>query len=928
MAESFESTCIPLLGLPIHKLTMVPNPVSTTFTAVSKGQKRTGDSLPSSSDTHNVDRGRAHKRVKIYDARTILSQNKDTALKDGELDLNAFLKAREFEIKALEDGMQRSKGNLMERAFQSVPRDMRRRTASHNVKRVPKRLQNRAKREMKGDNTPTVDKSKRQPRTTRGRLRAETAKRLGILAAKKLANKSKDGDAVKNMDVRAARPKIRKDKLNGPPKPVSKFRKRQIHKTWLPTHMWHAKRARMTEPKIPFWRFALPITCTEKSYRPTHRASGARGAIAWDMSYMGTIALEGPNESLEKVLRSVGVSETNLWDQKGELWRNGKRSWVGWLSRKSGDECVQIGPSTVIWCTSESRSANEAAAPKNEPLHRIFVRVHPAMFLETWDELLRLSKIQRPKVHIEDLRFEIGSISVTGPGSTETLLGILHPLQQCLDATAGSDTQHAETFKSLAGVTNPASLPANAILSFLVMDPRLRYPSRKITLPKPDDEDANFKLLEMLATWPVDKSNPSSGLFDRNIRFKATRLPAQKAINRRKGLAAPGDHPSSLPTDPQIPVMLVASRAASSSSAQGTWTLLAPWKCILPFWYGLVHHPLTSGGNPRFGGLDELRQTYFEQGIPWFPADYPGTDAGFAWEIEKREERKAKWNKRPKGKRIEWDSLNLGAGRKGEIGRGCACDFERLIGIEAMPLEENSPNPTDSIPKLSTQVDEGKSNSKTDTPATPVEPKKVVSPIHQISKKAFSTLLSSPTATAPPSTHVANIRLTLTSRGVASPCARIYRLPSSCPSENSTLSTDQSSTPPSTTREAWLALLPSPNSQHPSSQSTKPQTKIPRNIPLPERTRLLAQSLLQAPPLTDGTEGDDHPNVPDEEDLIGFVTTGEFNLADGKGVAIGTVVVGKVLEGLKNGKGKRQAKLCIVRNAGETVGRLARWEIA
>ncbi|EPE25544.1 hypothetical protein GLAREA_01456 [Glarea lozoyensis ATCC 20868] len=895
---------------------MGPKTPSTNAVTLSKGQKRRAPP-PTSSCTPNADRGRGPKRVKLYDARTILSQNKDAALKNGELDLNAFLKAREFEIKALEDGMQRSKGNLMERAFQSVPRDLRRRTASHNVKRVPKRLQKRAKREMEGDNTPTVDSSKRKPRTTRGRLRAETAKRLGILAAKKLAQKSKTGDAEKKLDIRAARPKIRKDKLNGPPKPVSKFRKRQIHKTWLPTHMWHAKRARMTEPKNPFWRFALPVTSTEKSYRPTHRASGARGAVAWDMSYMSTIGLEGPVESLEKVLKAMGVTEANLWERRGALWRGGKRSWTGWLPRKSGDDCVQIGPSTIIWCNSESISSIQTDASKKHPSQRIFVRIHPSMFLETWDELLRISKLQRPKVHIEDLRFEIGSISITGPGSTESLLGILYPFEKSASSAAESGDQHADTFKLLAGVTNPAALPANAILSFLVMDPRLRYPSRRITLPKPEDEEANFKQLEILSAWPVDNSNPSPGLFDRNTRFKATRLPAQKAINRRKGNAPPGAHPTPLPTDPQIPIMLIASRNSSSTSAQGTWTLLAPWKCILPFWYGLVHHPLTSGGNPRFGGLDELRQTHFEHGTPWFPADFPGTDAGFAWELEKRKERKAKWDRRPKGKRIEWDSLDLGAGRKGEIGRGWACDFERLIGIHPLPEEDHSVNTTDITPQVTTQDTADKMKTKEPESAIPTEPKRITSPIHHISKKAFTTLLSTPNPPAPPPTQVATIRLTLTSRGVASPCARIYRLPQPPSQEDSTLSTN-ASTPPSTTREAWLDLLPSNSKTKPT---IKNPTRIAHTTSLTERTRLLAQSLLEPP-----TKEEEPPNVPDEEDLIGFVTTGEFSLAEGRGVAVGTVVVGRVLGREGGEKRKGGERLCIVRNAGEKGGRLARWE--
>jgi ribonuclease P/MRP protein subunit POP1 len=91
---------------------------------------------------------RAQKRNKIVEARTITAQTSDKAFSNGELNVDKFVKAREFEIKALEDGLKRSKQALSRRAFQDVPKDLRRRTASHNVKRVPKRLRQRAAKEV------------------------------------------------------------------------------------------------------------------------------------------------------------------------------------------------------------------------------------------------------------------------------------------------------------------------------------------------------------------------------------------------------------------------------------------------------------------------------------------------------------------------------------------------------------------------------------------------------------------------------------------------------------------------------------------------------------------------------------------------------------------------------------------------------------
>ncbi|ESZ96643.1 hypothetical protein SBOR_3010 [Sclerotinia borealis F-4128] len=865
----------------------------------------------SSNGRSDFGRGRAMKRNKTMDARSIMTQTADAALKNGDLDLKSFLNAREYEIKALEDGMQRSKGALSTRAFQQVPRDMRRRTASHNVKKVPRRLQKRGAREMKEDNTPTVNANKRKPGSSRGRIRAETAKKLGILADKKRATKGTTTDAA-GITTRAARPKIRKNMLNDPPKPPSKFRKRQIHKTWLPTHLWHAKRAKMTEPKEPLWRMAIPLNSTEKSYRPTHRAGGSRGAVAWDMSYMSTIGLKGSIESLGKVLLAMGISEMDVNAAKGSKWRAGRRSWNGWLSREVKEQKIQIGPAVALWDIPEEVSDSNATNV-SKSMRQVLIRIHPSAFLETWTELLRLSKLQHLAIQLEDLRFEMGSIEITGPGSTEALLGILHPYHQ----SEGDQEPHAQTFTSLAGITNPASLPANSILSFSIMDPRLRYPPRKIELPDPADEEATFGLMEMLSTWPADKSPASSPLLDRDLRYKATRLPSQQALNRRKTLAPRGTFPSISEHDPSIPIMLLTSRMSQSSTAQGSWTLLAPWKCILPIWYGLMHYPLSSGGNPRFGGLQELRQSHFEHGVPWFPADYPGTNAGYAWEVEQREKRKREWDKRPKGKRVEWNSLDLGGGRKGELGLGWACDFEKVAGLSSPDSEQRN-------------------SSTAGEPEIASEPKdKIIeNPFNQLSSKTFSSLLSSPTADLPAPTSLFTIRLTLLTRGVATPSARIYRLPAEPITSEDSINSTSTSTIPCTLRQQWLSLVPAPINQkpppNPKAKDLRNLGKIPFNTPLPQRVHLLAKSLLQNPPLPypkDRNDMDNHPIVPDEEDLIGFVTTGEYNLAEGKGVAVGTVFAAEIIKRVRSmGGNLREGRLCVVRNSGEMVGRLARWE--
>ncbi|KAF4433122.1 hypothetical protein F53441_13792 [Fusarium austroafricanum] len=891
-------------------------------------RKRKADTPASNDRNDNF----AQKRSVVYAARTIPAQSAEAALKDGELDLQAFVAAHEFEIRALEQSMATSKAIGSSRAFQKVPRGLRRRTASHNPKRVPRRLRKRAHKEMVEDNTPVVEARRRKPRTTRARIRAETARKLGILAARKrkatLAKAKKNGDV--NMDTslavvgRAPRPKIRRNELNEPPKPKAKFRKRQLNKTWLPTHSWHAKRARMTNPLDPLWRFAVPLTPNEKIYRPIHRAQGDRGTVVWDMSYVSTIGLHGNRIGIERVLKRIGVSQDSCWNDKGKKWRLGSRSWTGALSReaKGGEQQNRhgrhiIGPCTILW--NPEPPSQEANQESKKEQRQVFLRIHPSAFLELFNELLSLIKQENPRLYIEDLRFEIGSIDLTGPGSTETLLAVLR-------SYPGKDKtkeKHAELFEGLAGLTNAATLPTGAVLSFSAQDPRLHYPPKRLHVS--DGPDLQLHLLEKIASWPAEEDLKPYAIFDRDIRHSASCLPSQKQIDRRKTKNAPGNSLKPTATDPPIPLTLLSSRASTGAQAQGTWTLLAPWKCIQHIWYCLVHYPLSSGGNPRFAGLNETRQVAFERGQPWFPGDFPGTQAGAEWELAERQKRKAAWEKRPKSKRTAWESLNLGGGRKGEVGDGFSSDFELLFSLR--DSHESGENPTEDP----MEVDQNETTKSTPA-AKQTEPQ--IYQLRQVPKEFFNQAIISPSTPTIPANALLGVRISLISRGVAASCARIYRLPSrptTAPQSSETEvpatippgSVSISSSLPYNLRSQWLAQVPPfVAAQNKPSKTSKPHD-------LDSLKRRLAAELISRPssyPFASANKADmnGHPLVPNVEDLIGFVTTGSFSLSEGHGMAIGSIAVEKVLDDVK--KTPKEGRYCIVRNAGESVGWLAKWE--
>ncbi|KAH9875126.1 hypothetical protein J1614_004615 [Plenodomus biglobosus] len=805
------------------------------------------------------------------------------AYPNGEVNVKNFLKTHEHEIKSLEQAIKAAKHGLTRRAFQDVPRELRRRTASHNPQRVPKRLRARSKQEAKEDNTP-ITRGTSGSGTGKGKVRflrkegreksrqiwEERAKRRKVGSSSEAPGKAESTEQPKPA-TGAQKPNARSGNrriftaLATPPTPPSRFRKRQKGKTWLPTHVWHSKRARMTDPKDPLWGFAIPLQPVVKAYRLTHRAATQRGAVAWDTSYMSTLGLEGAVASIICLLKSLHFATGSLedpWQDRGRAkkWMLGTRSWEGWICEREAMPPRKIAQVTVIWCVPDSQI----------PKRKIFIRVHPAAFLAVWNEVIRTAKVQKPCVSVQDLRFEIGSIEITGPAAAETLTSILDPT-----AVSGAVNTSQALWTRLAPITDAASLPSGALLTFDISDPRLRDPPSTST--RMADQGSLDALTEILASWPIDATQTAPSIFDRDARMAAARsMPSQKSINRRKSECTLGDHPEARPSDPQIPTLIYVSRTSK------TWTVLLPWKSVLPVWRSIMRYPITTGGNPRFGGIKERRQVNFERSLPYFPFDCPGTDAGWAWELRERATRKHEWTKRPKGKRIEWTTIDLGNGKKGELGDPWACEWELLLS-------------------KGSKVEDAK-----------VE--KLRLPFQQLSHKEAVDMVkgAGPLCNAGRSTSLLTVKICMTQRGTPTDCARIYRLPTN----NTEL------------RGRWLALMPQARKDgRPKKQCNNASGELPAHL----KRRALARALTTPMELHDGAPKageQDYPVVPGEEDLIGFVTTGNYNLSEGVPTAVANLALDRLTSAALEGSGiAGEDRVCIVRQAGSTIGRLARWEV-
>jgi len=115
--------------------------------------------------------GREKKRAKNQVARNIQIQSIGTpshvdpsnpdnnraegdstqVLVPGTVDAVNFAEARAFEINAMHTAIKNASFSLNQLSFQSLPRGLRRRAASHNVKRLPLRLREQAKKEVGHD---------------------------------------------------------------------------------------------------------------------------------------------------------------------------------------------------------------------------------------------------------------------------------------------------------------------------------------------------------------------------------------------------------------------------------------------------------------------------------------------------------------------------------------------------------------------------------------------------------------------------------------------------------------------------------------------------------------------------------------------------------------------------------------------------------
>ncbi|BGP27943.1 ribonuclease P/MRP protein subunit [Rhodotorula toruloides] len=580
--------------------------------------KRPMDGAPSGADLKRQ-RMRAQRTIAVegQKGRAGGSAGSGNAGLPAVLEVEKFAQARVFEIAAMQRAMRSAKEAGTQRAFQSLPRHLRRRAASHNIRRLPLRLRDRAKAEVPKD----AAKPKRVSRSMLGRHRQKP----GIKAAL--------------------------------------FRQRQQSKLWLETHVWHAKRMHMTE----IWGHRLAETPTAKAFRSSYRASH-HGALVHDASYCQYFQLDGPFADLDRILQAV--CDPAAVSPASRRFASGSRECT--IDIYDSTQVYPnglLGPATFIWRpeSADSTPSTSTASPSQSLLVRVHPAVarHAAQSVQCAIEQLKLGlSVALRRYEKEFLTFE-----VTGRRATEVVKAVLKPVK-------GTDGVTKAAWRELDPATGPGGVPEGMVLGFEVYDPRLSFPPQlEKTLSQgasPDPLMPSPQIAFVQTFWDAKHRS-----FMHTPRFKKGDLDARRAEGLIPGTRlTPLAQDDRIPV--LLSQHVIGSPSTARATSRPTpiygWTLTVPSGWGMPFWSSLVH------STPRVAGLRERSHQFCEAGAPRFPEDYVSAPGFDEHETRREADERGYWERRPPAKRPNYDKFGTRSPWKVQMGEVLRLAWSRSGG--------------------------------------------------------------------------------------------------------------------------------------------------------------------------------------------------------------------------------------------------------
>jgi ribonuclease P/MRP protein subunit POP1 len=228
--------------------------------------------------------------------------------------LEAF-NARKFEINSMESAL-KNEGQFTGavRVFQQVKRHMRRRTASVNVKRLPKTFRQRAINQMLKD--PTPPKLSRKARRKPKRLLANILKTKGS-------------------------------------------------SKWLETHIWHAKRMKM----IDRWGMRLALHPNQKGIRFAYK-SVKHESMIHDKSYQKIIEITGEDEVIGNALKEI--ADPTVMSFTAGAYLSGKKQGLMMLHEKGKFPFKTVARVSFLWKPEQEKDRTLWIWVNNDSYKKVF----------------------------------------------------------------------------------------------------------------------------------------------------------------------------------------------------------------------------------------------------------------------------------------------------------------------------------------------------------------------------------------------------------------------------------------------------------------------------------------------------------------------------------------------------------------------------
>jgi len=610
-----------------------------------------------------------------------------------------YAEARAYEIKNLDKELYDAKHKAGKRAHQKLPRHMRRRAASHDVRRLPKRLLERAKQEMDDTNATSkaTRKYKRKPRNL-----------------------------------------------------LEEYTRRSRKKKWLETHIWHAKRFKMVEK----WGYKIAEQPCDKSFRACYRAS-VKSCLIQDQSYMEVIEIIGCFENIKEGLSQLVSQQDNRFcdehiysgaqystamiyeANKYPLHAIGPVRFL-WVSNNSESECkiifivhpvisnAIIKEFTLIFnlekLENEEKIENEGTlevieeqgsedevekkceeqveANTEESIHKISGNIqkeegeltdvenrteqptgkptNTATSEEKYGGKVKMCKEEKKKericvknsiggcqqyksetITVSHYQLDFVLFSLVGSLSHSILQNVFKPVNMETKANAIDEVNGSNTEENKKTVSKESffsfqefSQKQRGVLNLMVEDPRLNLPQKKcnpFTNIKQTTKKSDAKNLEQ----------EKSPLWDETLRhkYKDVKL-ADHVINKlRSTMLLPASHMNE--TGCVIPAVVlqrppITHCANTSESSYGSgFDVLLPLGWAMPFWIAFQYE------GARGGGLREDQNISLESFGLHFPDHYPDTQANKDLSQTVKKSKEEKHLRYPPDKRQSYDKLGI-----------------------------------------------------------------------------------------------------------------------------------------------------------------------------------------------------------------------------------------------------------------------------